>query len=313
MRAFAPTVRRLRPARGAAARGPRRPGSFPYAEDGITALVNGLAGIDEDLYLILDDFHQVDDPQAHRLVRKILELSPGNLHLVIGARTMPPLGIARLRVMGQVAEVNCADLPFELAETRAFLEQNAGSARLEPDEIVQIHDLTQGWPASLQLLSLALRNCPERRPNLRSLAWRSTDLGQYLAEDVIGDLPPRIGAFMELLSILRKFNAPLAAAVTGERDAAALIARLESENLLIDRAKRTTARPGSASTPCSRSISPPGLRAAVSPRSTSSIAAPANGSRARVWSSRRCAMPASAATSPPPSRSCSARCRRAGN
>ena len=209
----------------------------PYAEDGITALVNGLAGIDEDLYLILDDFHQVDDPQAHSLVRKILELSPGNLHLVIAARTMPPLGIARLRVMGQVAEVNGNDLPFELAETRAFLEHNAGSARLEPDEIVQIHDFTRGWPASLQLLSLALRNCPERRPNLRSLPWLSSDLGQYLAEDVIRDLPPRIGAFMESLSIFRKFNAPLAAAVTGERDAAALIARLESENLLIDRAE----------------------------------------------------------------------------
>jgi LuxR family maltose regulon positive regulatory protein len=132
----------------------------PFPEDGITALVNGLAAIDEDLYLILDDFHQVDDPQAHRLVRKILELSPGNLHVVIGTRSMPPLGIAKLRVMGQVAEVNSADLPFELAETRAFLEQNAAFARLEPDEIVQIHDLTQGWPASLQLLSLALRKLP---------------------------------------------------------------------------------------------------------------------------------------------------------
>ena len=208
----------------------------PFADDGITALVNGLAAIDEDLYLILDDFHHVDDPQAHRLVRKILELSPGNLHIVIGTRAMPPLGIARLRVMGQVAEVNCADLPFELAETRAFLEQNAAFARLEPDEIVQIHDLTQGWPASLQLMSLALRNWQERRPSLRDLARRSTDLSQYLAEDVIGDLPPRLGTFMESLSIFRKFNAPLAVAVTGETDAAALIARLEGENLLITRA-----------------------------------------------------------------------------
>ena len=216
--------------------------AFPE-EDGITALVNGLAGIDQDLYLILDDYHHVDDPQAHRLVRKLLELSPGNLHLVISARTMPPLAIARLRVMGEVADVSCADLPFELAETSAFLEQNAGSARLGPDEIVQVHELTQGWPASLQLLSLALRTCPERRTNLRSLASRSADFGQYLVEDVIGHLPPRLCAFMESLSILRQFSAPLAAAVTGERDAAALIARLENENILIVRAESDDRKP----------------------------------------------------------------------
>lgn len=201
------------------------------------ALVNGLAAIDDDLYLILDDCHHVEDPLAHRLIQKLLDHGSGNLHLIIASRSAPPLSLARLRVMAQVAEVECADLPFDLAETRAFLEQNVSGMRFSADEVGEIHTVTNGWPASLQLLAISLKNRPESRATLHNLGAQSANLQNYLSEDVVARLSTELAQFMESISICRRFNAALAEAITGSKNAVLLLQQIEDENLLIMRAE----------------------------------------------------------------------------
>jgi LuxR family maltose regulon positive regulatory protein len=198
------------------------------------AVINELAARDEDLFLILDDYHHVDDPAAHALVQKLIELSPGNLHLAIASRVAPPLNIARLRVMGQVSEIACDDLLFDLTETGAFLAQSLQSgAALTFDEIERIHDLTTGWPACLRLVSITLKGRTDRRDALGDLGWLQT----YISENFLSRLPAGMIEFMESISICGRFNAELAAAVTGAADAGALLQRIEAENLLIARAE----------------------------------------------------------------------------
>ncbi len=205
-------------------------------DETVAAIINNVAAMDDELHLMLDDYHHVEDPRAHQLLQKLLDHCPRNLHIVIASRALPSLSVARLRVMGQVAEVECGDLPFSLSETRTFLDQNAQGLKLDPEEIGIIHDQTNGWPASLQLVAIMLKNRPESRASLRSMAWHSSDLQNYLWEDVVGHLPDDMAAFMEALSICRRFNAPLAEAITERGEAARLIERIEEENLLIMRA-----------------------------------------------------------------------------
>ena len=205
-------------------------------DETVAAIVNNVASMDGELHLMLDDYHHVEDPRAHQLVQKLLDHCPSNLHIALASRALPPLSIGRLRVMGQVAEIGCNDLPFSRSETRAFLDQNAQGLKLETDEIGLIHDQTNGWPASLQLVAIMLKNRPESRANLRNMAWHSSDLQNYLWEDVIGHLPEDMATFMEALSICRRFNAQLAEAIAEEPRAAAFIERIEDENLLIMRA-----------------------------------------------------------------------------
>jgi LuxR family transcriptional regulator, maltose regulon positive regulatory protein len=206
-------------------------------ESVVAVLIKSLAAINDDRYLILDDYHHVEDPWAHKLVQKLLDHSPGNLHLVIASRALPPLSVAKLRVMGQVAEIECADLPFSLVETRSFLEQSVSAGKFSANEINQIHSLTNGWPASLQLLAITLRNRPESRATLRNLARQSANLHNYLSEDVLARLPPELAEFMEAISICRRFNSALAEAITGNTEAASLLRLIEEENLLIMRAE----------------------------------------------------------------------------
>ncbi|GLC95141.1 GerE family transcriptional regulator [Cupriavidus sp. TA19] len=214
---------------------PDAAGSEQSMEALVAVLTSAVEEIDRELYLLIDDYQHVEAPAAHRLMQKLLDHCPANLHIVIASRTMPPLSLGRLRMQGQVSELDFAELPFGLDETRAFFDQNLSTLKLSADEVRLIHDLTSGWPASLQPVATMLRIRPAKRSNLRSLLWKSADLQSYLAEDVVAYLPPALTGFMEKLSVFRRFNAGLAEAVTENPEAAELIKRAGDENLLIYR------------------------------------------------------------------------------
>ncbi|RJF98533.1 LuxR C-terminal-related transcriptional regulator [Noviherbaspirillum saxi] len=204
--------------------------------DAVVAVVASEAEkIAKELYLIIDDYHYVEDPWAHRLMQKLLDHCPANLHFLIASRVSPPLSLRRLRLVDQVAEIGFTELPFDLDETRVFFEQNLSAVKLTADELRLIHDMTIGWPASLQLIAIMLRNRPQTREKLHSFLWRSTDLQAYLAEDVVAHLPSELTAFMESVSVCRRFNAELAAFITENDRAAELLKRAEDESLLIYR------------------------------------------------------------------------------
>lgn len=204
-------------------------------EASVAIIVDAAAVLSKELYLIVDDYHHVQAPHAHKLIQKLLDQSPGNLHLVLASRVNPPLSLSRLRVMDQVLEIESVELPFDLAETRTFVEENLGTDKINADELSLIHDLTSGWPSCLQLIVIMLKNRPGTRAMLDDLVWRSNDLQTYLSEEVVAHLPRELVEVAESLSIFRRFNASMAIAVTGNVRACELIQRMEDENLLIYR------------------------------------------------------------------------------
>nr|WP_314533018.1 LuxR C-terminal-related transcriptional regulator [uncultured Pseudomonas sp.] len=214
-----------------------------FIDEVVATIVEGAASINKELFLVIDDYQHVTDPRSHQLMQKLLDHSPENLHFVISSRVGPPLSFSRLRLSGQLLELDCATLPFDLAESRAFLEQSLAAMKLSPEEFHQIHELTSGWPATLQLVIILLRSDPESRSALREMGWRSDDLQSYLAEDVMAHLPPELAAFMESMSICRRFNASLAQAITGDSSAQAMLKRLDEDNLLIFRVEADDRQP----------------------------------------------------------------------
>ena len=68
--------------------------------------------------LIVDDYHLVDDvPDVRVLIRELVTRAPERLSLVFVSRQQPDLPLARLRTLGEVAELTAADLRFDLGET----------------------------------------------------------------------------------------------------------------------------------------------------------------------------------------------------
>jgi LuxR family maltose regulon positive regulatory protein len=80
------------------------PGSTPITTV-LTTLLNELAASEEEVVLVLDDYHVIGAPEVHEAMTFLIEHLPPQLHLVLATRSDPPLPLARLRARGQLAEV----------------------------------------------------------------------------------------------------------------------------------------------------------------------------------------------------------------
>jgi LuxR family transcriptional regulator, maltose regulon positive regulatory protein len=203
----------------------------------VTSLVNHAASIAKELFLIIDDYHFVEDPSIHDLLYRLVNQAPENLHIVIAARSQPAIPTGRLLGLGQVAEIVAEELPFDAQEVAEFVKHNvAAKLRLEDAHLIYEHSL--GWPAALQLVASRLNRSPRASATpaaLAALSERAGDLGPYLEEDVVRNLSPELVEFLETLSICPRFDVNLAAAISANPNAARLIQQLEDENLFLTR------------------------------------------------------------------------------
>ncbi len=190
--------------------------------------------------LIFDDFHLVDEAQDMRFIaRELVARAPERLSLVFASRRAPTIPLARLRANGEVAELATDDLRFDASETARLFSETYGRT-LEPDVLDDVARRTEGWAASLQLVQAALRDRSpaEIRRFVRGLTGADQELYDYLAEEVVGDLPGDLQQFLMQTSILQVVTQELAAVVTGmdAEDVVRLTAAAERLTLLGRRA-----------------------------------------------------------------------------
>jgi LuxR family maltose regulon positive regulatory protein len=167
--------------------------------------------------LIFDDFHVVDEsPEVRQIVRDLVARAPERLAVIFASRRAPSIPLARMRASGEVAEIGTDELRFDTSETARLFTETYGR-ELDPDVLVDVAARTEGWAASLQLVQAALRDRSpaEIRRFVRSLSGADRELYDYLAEEVVGDLPDDLQQFLMRTSILQVVAADLAAVVTG--------------------------------------------------------------------------------------------------
>lgn len=70
-----------------------------------------LADWQRPLYLVIDDYHLINNPVIHDAMRFFLRHQPENMTVVL-SRNLPQLGIANLRVRDQLLEIGSQQLAF---------------------------------------------------------------------------------------------------------------------------------------------------------------------------------------------------------
>jgi LuxR family maltose regulon positive regulatory protein len=212
-------------------------------EEALQAFVEELPAIAPDgAILVLDDFHVADDVEDIRSITKALvALAPERFTIVFSARRVPSVPVARLRALGEVSELTTIDLRFSDEETGALFLKTYGRS-LEPDVLEDLSARTEGWAASLYLVQAALRDrsAPDTRAFIRRLSGAQSELYDYLAEEVIGDLPERHRQFLMRTAILQSVDMDEAALVTklSGTEVAELIGETERLGLLARRHER---------------------------------------------------------------------------
>ena len=177
----------------------------PPLETVLDTFLRELAGLpNEPWALVLDDFHLVDDsPEIRDILRELIARGPERMSIVFASRREPPIRLARLRALGEVAELGTNDLRFSSLETEQLFSETY-EMPLEPSILQELSRRTEGWAASLQLVRSALndRDPAQIRVFISSLSGAEGHLYEYLAEEVIGDLPEPLQQFLMRTSVL---------------------------------------------------------------------------------------------------------------
>lgn len=201
-------------------------------EPQLTALINTLATISCELVLVLDDYHLITNQAVHDSINFLLEHLPASLHVYIAGRTDPPLPLPRLRMRNQLNELHIADLRFTLEEANLFLRQALDTALPEEDVNV-LEERTEGWIAGLQLAALSMRGRKDVSEFIASFKGNHRYIANYLADEVLAQLPEHVYTFLLQTSILDRLSAPLCDAVTERTDSHNMLELLERMQLFI--------------------------------------------------------------------------------
>ncbi|WP_297443506.1 LuxR C-terminal-related transcriptional regulator [Acidocella sp.] len=197
--------------------------------DVVRLLLNGLADLDDDVFLFLDDYHVLQSPEVAECAGYLVKHAPAQLHLVLTTRTEPNLPLVRLRAQGQLCELDATALRFDLEETAQFL----AAEQLGPDAALTLHEKTEGWPVMMRIIAAtSLQAGVEFAGYVRQLSVRNRPIRSHLA-DMLGGLPPEMVSFLTRCAVLEHLCAPLCAHVTGQPDATAIFETLISRQLLL--------------------------------------------------------------------------------
>ncbi|HCI9399859.1 TPA: helix-turn-helix transcriptional regulator [Klebsiella variicola] len=202
------------------------------SEQLLAGLINQLHYCPHDVYLIIDDFHVINDRGVYEAVGYLIKHAPAALHLIIGSRFHPNLALSQLQAQDQLVEIYDRDLQFTLEETKHYFSRTV-ALPLSNHHAQRLQSVTEGWIAGMKIASLSaeLQHDPEHL--LRNMHGGTRSIARYLKEVVLDPLPEEVLDFLVKTSFLSRLNAELCNAVTGRDDSKAMLAWIERHNLFL--------------------------------------------------------------------------------
>ncbi|MFU2314808.1 HTH-type transcriptional regulator MalT [Rahnella sp. PCH160] len=192
------------------------------------------------LLLVIDDYHLISNDAIHEGMRFFLRHQPENISLVVLSRTLPPLGIANMRVREQLLELNASHLAFTHPETQQFFD-NRLKDPIDQADSSRLCDDVAGWATALQLIALSARQSTtssqqSTQQSARKLAGlNASHLSEYLVDEVLDRVDAPTRDFLLRCSLLRSMNDALIVRLTGGENGQQRLEELERQGLFIHR------------------------------------------------------------------------------
>ena len=101
------------------------------------------------------------------------------------------LGLQRLRLKGELAEIRAGDLRFSRAEAAELFA--AAGLELPGSAVAVLHDRTEGWAAGLRLAALAVAEHPDPERFAAGFSGTERTVAEYLLAEVLERQGERVG------------------------------------------------------------------------------------------------------------------------
>jgi len=177
--------------------------------------------------LVVDDFHALEGSAAEVAFARLVDYAPPTLAILLGARVTPGLNLSRMRVAGDLLEIGPDDLRFRSWEVEQ-LYRDVYRDPVPPGILADLTRRTEGWAAGLQLFHLASagKSADERRRLLAGVGSQSRMVREYLARNVLAELPPELRGFLRQTCVLGRLSGPLCDRYLGTTGSEALLEEL---------------------------------------------------------------------------------------
>ena len=179
----------------------------------VSALTATLESVAAPVVVFVDDLHRLTRQAMQDVLARLMDESPTHVRFVCSGRDCGLLPRAELRARGELLEIGADRLGFTFDEARQLLPA------IDTKQIEYLLERTEGWPVALQLARLWLEAKPERSALLHAFSGRTSEVAEYLTEQVLNDLAPEVRQTLEQVAILDTLNPELVGSVTGRLDA----------------------------------------------------------------------------------------------
>ena len=181
--------------------------------------------------LVLDDVHVLGNSECRAALSVLADHVPAGSRLALAGRAEPPLRVARLRAEGKIMEIGPDDLSLTCDEASSLL-RNVDLSLAEED-VAELHERTEGWPAGLYLAALYLREGGSFASASFSFGGDDRLVSDYLESEFLSRISRRQRAFLTRTAVLERMCGPLCEAVLEMAGSAAILADLAGSNLLL--------------------------------------------------------------------------------
>ena len=197
----------------------------------VPRLGSAFSSMTSPVVLVLDDVHVLRNSECRAALSVLADHVPGGSRLVLAGRTEPPLRIARLRTEGKVLEIGPDDLSLTCEEASSLLRNM--DLTLGEEDVAELYEQTEGWPAGLYLAALYLREGGSPASAAFSFGGDDRLVTDYLESEFLARISRRQRVFLTRTAVLERMCGPLCEAVLDMSGSAAILADLAGSNLLL--------------------------------------------------------------------------------
>ena len=197
----------------------------------VERLLKDLAPLEDRLWLVIDDLHELGSAEARRQLELLVMRAPEELRFVLATRHDVRLGLHRLRLEGELTEIRADDLRFTVAEARALFA--AAGVELAEPTLGMLYERTEGWVAGLRLAALSLAGHPDPERFAAEFSGTERTVAEYLLAEVLERQPGEVRRLLLRTSVLERVNGDLADLLTGGRGGERVLQDLEEANAFV--------------------------------------------------------------------------------
>ena len=197
----------------------------------VERLLDDLAALEEQVWLVIDDLHELGSAEALRQLELLIMRAPAALRFVLVTRHDLRLGLHRLRLAGELTEIRADDLRFSRTEAQTLLD--AAGVALSGSALDVLYNRTEGWAAGLRLAALSLAGHPDQKRFAAEFGGSERTVAEYLMAEVLERQPDEARQLLLRTSILSRVNGELADLLTGGSGGERVLQRLEEAGAFV--------------------------------------------------------------------------------